>query len=169
MRAIRIGRRLPAALAAAVAWACAPAPQTAAPGADSGTVAGTTTPPPQQGEFRSSHHALVSGVVVGRGGTPLDSVTVVAWRMAEGPGSVAQLRTVTDREGRFTLQVQAHVGPQAAPVPARVVLRGFAYASRYPRGPEGRVALDSAIVPLTLAPTSQPAPVAQARITLPVP
>lgn len=175
MRPIRISGVLLAALLMSVG--CAPAPQqTAEPGADSGTVAETTTtttttPPAtqQQGEFGSSHHALVDGVVVGRGGAPLDSVTVVAWRMAEGRGSVAQLRAVTGRDGRFRLQVQAHVGPEQTPVPARVVLRGFAYASRYPRGPEGRVALDSAVVPLTLVPMSQPAPVTQARITLPLP
>lgn len=119
-------------------------------------------------EFPASHHALVEGVVTSRSGAPLDSVTVVAWRMADGRGSLLQLRAETDRDGRFRLPLQASVGPEPA-IPSRVVIRGFAYASRYPRGPGGSVALDSVTVPITLVPMGQTASVAQASITLPLP
>jgi hypothetical protein len=167
MRSIGFGRPLLAALA--MMMGCAPAPQAAPPGTHAGGGAEGSPPAVQQSEFGASHHASVEGVVVGRGGAPLDSVTVVAWRVAQGPGTVAQLRTVTDAAGRFRLPVRAQVGPQQTRVSARVVVRGMAYASRYPRGAEGRVALDSAVVPVTLAPLSQAAPVARARITLPLP
>jgi len=167
MRSIGFGRPLLAALA--MMMGCAPAPRSGAPGAQAGGGGEMTPPAVRQGEFGASHHALVEGVAVGRGGAPLDSVTVVAWRMAQGPGTVAQLRTVTDAAGRFRLMVRAQVGPEQTPVSARVVVRGMAYASRYPRGAEGRVALDSAVVPVTLVPLSQAAPVAQARITMPLP
>lgn len=167
MRSIGYGRPLLAALA--MMMGCAPAPQAGAPSAQSAGGADGSPPTVQQGEFGASHHADVEGVVVGRGGAPLDSVTVVAWRVAQGPGTVAQLRTVTDAAGRFRLPVRARVGPEQTRVAARVVVRGMAYASRYPRGAEGRVALDSAVVPVTLVPLSQAAPVAQARITMPLP
>jgi hypothetical protein len=146
-------------VAAALA-ACAPA----APPADEPDV-----PPAQpQGEFQPSHHAVVQGVVTGRQGQPLDSVTVVAWRLARG-AMVVQTRAVTDAQGRFTLPLLGTVGPLPTPVPERAVLRGFAYASRYPRGPQGSVALDSTIVDVTLVPVAQAAPVVHARITLPLP
>lgn len=151
-------------LAAAVLAACGGAPAAGAAAGDTQTV----PPGPPRSEFPASHHAMVEGVVTSRGGTPLDSVTVVAWRLADGRGSILQLRTETARDGRFRLPVQAHVGPDAA-LQSRVVIRGFAYASRYPRGPGGAVALDSVTVPVTLAPMGQAAPVAQARITLPLP
>jgi hypothetical protein len=151
-------------LAAAALAGCTGAPPSA------GTAAGDTQavpPAPPASEFPASHHALVEGTVTSRGGAPLDSVTVVAWRM-EGNGSLLQLRTETDAAGRFRLPLQASVGLDPA-VRSRVVIRGFAYASRYPRGPGGAVALDSVTVPVTLVPMGQAAPVAHARITLPLP
>jgi hypothetical protein len=129
----------------------------------------TTADGSPPGEFAPTHHALVEGVVTSLAGQPLDSVTVVAWRLAEGQGSVAQERVVTDAAGRFRLPVRVTVGPQPAPQSARAVIRGFAYASRYPRGPEGRVAMDSASVPITLVPLGQAPRSAEARITLPLP
>ena len=119
-------------------------------------------------EFQPSHHAVVQGVVTGRQGQPLDSVTVVAWRLAGG-AMVAQTRAVTDAQGRFTLPLLGTVGPEPTPVAERAVIRGFAYASLYPRGPEGSAALDSTIVEVTLVPVAQEPPVVQARITLPLP
>lgn len=155
---------LPVLAAAALAACTGTAPA-------AGTAAGDTQTVPTgqpQGEFPASHHGMVEGVVTSRSGTPLDSITVVAWRLADGRGNVLQLRAETGRDGRFRLPVQAHVGPDPA-LQSRVVIRGFAYASRYPRGPGGAVALDSVTVPVTLVPMGQTAPVAQARITLPLP
>lgn len=158
-------RWMTGALAAAALAGCTPS----SPPASAGEGAGQGGPPSQpQSEFQGSHHAVVEGVVTSRGGEPLDSVTVVAWRLASG-GMIAQATAVTDAAGRFRLPVEGTLGPDPAPVPARVVLRGFAYASRYPRGPEGAVALDSVTVPVTLVPMGQAPPVAQARITLPLP
>jgi hypothetical protein len=146
------------------ACTAAPPPSSAGDGGQQ-----TMPPPAAQPEFQASHHALVEGVVTSRGGQPLDSVTVVAWRLVGSQGSVAQERVVTDASGRFRLPVRATIGPQPASLPARVVVRGFAYASRYPRGPQGAVALDSATVSVTLGPLSQAPHTAQARITLPLP
>jgi hypothetical protein len=158
MRITRIG----VPLAALVVAGCTPTP----PPADGGG----ETPPSQQprSEFGASHHAIVEGVVTGRGGQPLDSITVVAWRLTGGV-MLAQSNAVTDAQGRFRLGLYATVGPQPTPHTDRAVIRGFAWASRYPRGAEGRVALDSTTVNVTLVPTSQPPPVVQARITLPLP
>lgn len=149
-------------LAAALAG-CTGTPPAGTAAADTGTVPPAAQP---QGEFPASHHAVVEGTVTSRGGTPLDSVTVVAWRVDRG--SVLQMREVTGRDGRFRLPVQASVGPEPA-IRSRVVIRGFAYASRYPRGPNGSVALDSTTVDVTLVPMGQTPPVTQARITLPLP
>jgi hypothetical protein len=141
----------------------------AAPPADSRAGEAQTVPPGQPpSEFPASHHAMVEGVVTARGGEPLDSITVVAWRMADGRGSLLQLRAETGADGRFRLPLQANVGPDPA-FATRVVIRGFAYAARYPRGAGGSVALDSVIIPVTLVPLGQPAPIAQARIILPLP
>jgi len=126
------------------------------------------TPSGPRSEFGASHHAVVEGVVTGRGGQPLDSVTVVAWRLAGG-FMLAQRNVVTDAQGRFRLPLDATVGPESTPVTDRAVIRGFAWASRYPRGPGGSAALDSAIVSVTLVPMAQTPPVVQARITLPLP
>lgn len=120
-------------------------------------------------EFGASHHAVVEGVVTSRGGQPLDSVEVVAWRLTGPSGMLAQERVITDPAGRFRLPVRATVGPQPASVPDQVVVRAFAYASRYPRGEQGRVALDSATVAVTLVPLAQAPPVVRTRITLPLP
>lgn len=151
-------------LAAAALAGCTGTP----PPAAAGTGGTPAVPDEPRGEFPASHHAAVEGVVTSRGGEPLDSVTVVAWRMAAGHGSLLQLRAVSDAAGRFRLPLQASVGPEPA-MAARVVIRGFAYASRYPRGPQGSVALDSVTIPVTLVPVGQVAPVTQARLTLPLP
>lgn len=151
------------ALLAAALAGCTGTPPAGTAAADTGTVPPATQP---QGEFPASHHAVVEGTVTSRSGAPLDSVTVVAWRVERG--SVLQLREVTGRDGRFRLPVQASVGPEPA-VRSRVVIRGFAYASRYPRGPNGSVALDSTTVEVTLVPMGQAAPVARANLTLPLP
>lgn len=124
---------------------------------------------PRQPEFGASHHAVVEGVVTSRGGQPLDSVEVVAWRLTRPSGLLAQDRVVTDPAGRFRLPVRATVGPQPTSVQDQVVVRAFAYASRYPRGEQGRVALDSATVAVTLVPLSQAPTVVRTRITLPLP
>jgi hypothetical protein len=153
-------------LVMAVLAGCTPAVPPATPG--QGEQQGVPPGPPQ-GEFQASHHAVVDGRVTSRGGQPLDSVTVVAWRLADGRGSLLQLRTTTDRDGRFRLPVQATVGPEPTAVRDRVVIRGFAYASRYPRGAGGSVAMDSTMVDVTLVPMAQAPPAAQARITLPLP
>lgn len=144
---------------------CTAAPPPA--GVDGGEQ-GTVPPPPPKSEFQASHHAMVEGVVTSRGGQPLDSVTVVAWRIAGDRGMLSNTQVATDAAGRFRLPVEAHVGPEPA-FPSRLVIRAFGYASRYPRGPGGSAALDSVTVPVTLAPMGRPAPVAQARITLPLP
>lgn len=150
----------------AAACTAAPAPP---PGGGGGGAGEPPLPAAQrQAEFRPSHHAVLEGTVTTRGGRPLDSVTVVAWRMAEGNGSLAQTRVETDAAGRFRLPLQATVGPGPA-VRGRVVVRGFAYASRYPRGEGGSVAMDSVSVLVTLVPRAQPPPSVQARITLPLP
>jgi hypothetical protein len=158
MRITRIG----VPLAALVVAGCTPTP----PPADGGG----ETPLPQQpqSEFGASHHAVVEGVVTGRGGQPLDSISVVAWRLTGGV-MLAQSSAVTDAQGRFRLGLYATVGPEPTPVADRAVIRGFAWASHYPRGPEGRVALDSTIVSVTLVPMAQTPRVVQARITLPLP
>jgi hypothetical protein len=153
-------------LVVVVLGGCTPA----APLATSGQGEQQVVPPGQpQSEFQASHHAVVSGTVTSRGGQPLDSVTVVAWRLADGRGSLLQLRATTDRDGRFRLPVQATVGPEPTAVRDRVVIRGFAYASRYPRGAGGSVAMDSTTVEVTLVPLAQSPAAAQARITLPLP
>lgn len=153
-------------LAAAVMAGCtATPPRTAA--ADSGRQ--SEPPATQPSEFQPSHHALIEGVVTSRDGQALESVTVVAWRLVGGRGSVLQLRAATDGAGRFHLPVQATVGPEPTAVPAEVVIRGFAYASQYPRGPNGSVAMDSVTVPVTLVPLAQAPAAVQARITLPLP
>lgn len=144
----------------------APAPPPATGGGGAAQPPVPTTQP--QSEFQPSHHALLQGVVTGRAGQALDSVTVVAWRLAEGDGSLAQTRVETDAAGRFRLPLQATIGPGPA-VQARVVVRGFAYASRYPRGPGGSAAMDSVSVPVTLVPRAQAPPAVQTRITLPLP
>ena len=125
-------------------------------------------PPDPPAEFGATHHALLEGTVASRDGRPLDSVTVVAWRVEGDVGMLAQTQAETDAGGRFRLPLEAHVGPGPA-VQSRVVVRGIAYASRYPRGPGGGAALDSVTVPVTLVPRGQAAPLAQARITLPLP
>lgn len=150
-------------LLAATLAGCTGTPPAGTASADTGTVPPAAQP---QGEFPASHHAVVEGTVTSRGGTPLDSVTVVAWRVDRG--SVLQLREVTGRDGRFRLPVQASVGTDPS-VRTRVVIRGFAYASRYPRGPGGSVALDSTMVDVTMVPMGQAAPVARASLTLPLP
>lgn len=143
---------------------------TAAPPTPAAARAQDPPPPPPDppSEFGSTHHALLEGVVTSRGGQPLDSVTVVAWRIAGDRGMLSNTQVATDAAGRFRLPVEAHVGPEPA-FASRLVIRAFGYASRYPRGPGGSAALDSVTVPVTLAPMGQPAPVAQARITLPLP
>lgn len=153
------------AAAAMVLAACTAAP----PPPSAGTGDPPAPAPDGPAEFASTHHAVLEGVVTSRGGQPLDSITVVAWRIDGELGMLAQTRVATDAAGRFRLPLQATVGPQPASLPTRVVVRGFAYASRYPRGPQGSVALDSAVVPITLVRMGQTAPVAQARITLPLP
>ncbi|HEX6369996.1 MAG TPA: hypothetical protein VF006_13835 [Longimicrobium sp.] len=159
--------RLPRWMAVAMILAgCTAAPPP--PAATGGGAAPPAPPPDPPAEFASTHHAVVEGVVASRGGQPLDSVTVVAWRMAGDRGMLEQTRVETDAGGRFRLPLQAHVGPEPA-MQTRVVIRGFAYASRYPRGPGGSVALDSATIPVTLVPMGQAPPVANARITLPLP
>jgi hypothetical protein len=159
-------RWMTGALALAVLAGCTPS----TPPASAGEGAAQEVPPSQpRSEFQASHHAVVEGVVTSRGGQPLDSVTLVAWRLAEGRGSLLQLRAVTDAGGRFRLPVEATVGPEPTPLPARVVIRAFAYASRYPRGPSGSVAMDSTIVPVTLVPRAQTPGVSEARLTLPLP
>lgn len=154
------------AAAAMILAACtaAPSPPVAAGAGDP-----PAPPPDPPAEFAPTHHALLEGVVTSRGGAPLDSVTVVAWRIDGELGMLAQTRVATDAAGRFRLPLQATVGPQPASLATRVVVRGFAYASRYPRGPQGSVALDSVTIPVTLVRMGQAAPVAQARITLPLP
>lgn len=165
MRRSALDRLIPAVLAMVALAGCTPA----APPASAGDGPSQPPSPPVQSEFGASHHAALEGVVTGRGGEPLDSVTVVAWRVAEGGGSLAQTRTVTDARGRFRLPLQLTLGPEPRQVRARVVVRGFGYASRYPRGPGGSVALDSTTVAVTLVPVGTTPPVAQARITLPLP
>lgn len=149
-----------------VGCTAAPAPPPANGGATG--AAGTPQAAQPQAEFQPSHHALLEGVVTSRSGAPLDSISVVAWRLAEGDGSLAQTGVETDASGRFHLPLQATIGPGSA-VPARVVVRGFAWASRYPRGPQGSVAMDSVSVPVTLVPRAQAPPVVRTRITLPLP
>jgi hypothetical protein len=128
-------------------------------------------PPPPDGpaEFGATHHAVVTGTVTAPTGTPLDSVMVMAWRLEGGHGTAANTRVATDPEGRFRLPVSVHAGPGPA-FEARVVVRAYGYAARYPRGPGGSVALDSTVVGVALAPLAQAAPVAAgARIVLALP
>lgn len=131
-------------------------------------VAGCAMPPAPPQPANATHFAFLEGSVTSRSGQPLDSVTVVAWRLAEGDGALVQARVTTDAAGRFQLPLMAAAGTQPA-IQGRVVVRGFAEASHHPRV-RGRVATDSVSVPVLLAPRGQgPAPSVQASLTLPLP
>ncbi|HEX6750998.1 MAG TPA: hypothetical protein VF092_27160 [Longimicrobium sp.] len=153
-----------AGVAAAALAGCRPAAP--APAAGDGGPA----PPPAAGtgnEFGTTHHATVSGVVVGPAGEPLDSVAVAVYRPVDPQqGTTPQLRALSGPDGRFTLRVPMFVAGQRDADTTRVgvMLRAYGEGSRYRRA-DGSAPMDSATVWVTMVPKAQPPRVFPARLT----
>jgi hypothetical protein len=116
-----------------------------------------------------THHGLISGIVTDAGGTPLDSIEVVTWRLADpGGGSLPNHYRLTDLVGAATLPVEltAPSGTTPETLVVRVVVRGYAFSARYNCG--GEPLVDSTVVPVRVGPDPEVTAAAPFRLVLPV-
>jgi hypothetical protein len=112
-----------------------------------------------------THHGLLVGTVVDSAGAPLDSVEVVTWTFLEPwRGSMPQNFGLTDRTGAYSVPVRVMLGATAPRDTASfaIVVRTYARRLRV----DGAPLSDSAIVPVRVAPLTQPPPTVRARIVM---
>jgi hypothetical protein len=125
---------------------------------------------PPAGEFQATQQAVVRGVVVGRNGKPLDSVTVyphIVGRQDAGYGGTTAL---TDESGRFSITIDRFGTSGDIPGTDRIGVNVVA-AALPPKYPSSgiRVVLDSVFTEVRFRSPREESSGNPLRIVLPLP